>query len=327
MQSHRKPWLAAVLAAGLILVVLVLLSMPPAPVASELPDWQNATGWLNTPPLSWQSLAGKPTVVYFWSSTCGRCIDGLPMVQSWSTLSGLNVVLVHAPEFAFERDQATAAYDAQRLGITGPIALDHSSILWSQYTANHSRDILYVVAANGSLLYSSARADSLSDASLRNLTQNVSAVLPSVPAVDARHIYAGYGTAVLGVRNGWRPFAEQDFLLPQEPDLYVPYLSGRWYIDFDSVRAVTPGYVLIRIQDASQLDAVMRSPDVVDVFESNQPLPATHLGSDLLEQSGRTSLFPSRPRLYRIAQNLSAPSEFLFKVPAGFTLYRLSLEN
>lgn len=327
MSLHRKPWFIGVLAAVLLLIVIALFARPSAFVPSELPDWQNATGWLNTPPLSWQSLAGRPTVVYFWSSTCGRCINGLPQVQSWANDSGLNVVLVHAPEFAFERDAATAAYEAQRLGISGPIALDHSSVLWSAYTANHSRDILYVVAANGSLLYSSAGADSSLDGSIRNLTQDVPVVMSALPESDSRHIHTGFATAVLGIRKDWRLFQEQDFLLPNDPDLYVPYLVGRWYVDFDSVRAVTSGYVLIRIRGASRLDAVMRSPDVVEVLESNQPLPASRMGYDLLYQDGRTSLFPSRPRLYRVAQNLSDQAEFLFKVPAGFTLYRLSLEN
>jgi len=215
----------------------------------------------------------------------------------------------------------------QRLGIREPVALDHGRLLWSAYSANSSQDILYVVAANGSRLYSAPRADARLGDALVNLSQGRPAVFPSLPPSLTRHIYAGVSTAALGIRKDWKPFQEADYVFPYEPEAYVPYLGGRWYSGSDGVRASGRGFVLIRLPDASRLDVVMQAPGPVYVYESSRPIPTERLAEDAANPDGRTVVYPFQPRLYRVARNLQGPTEFLLDVPAGFTLYRLTLDG
>jgi len=40
-----------------------------------------ARKWLNSEPLTMQQLRGKVVLVYFWTYTCGNCINTLPYVK------------------------------------------------------------------------------------------------------------------------------------------------------------------------------------------------------------------------------------------------------
>ena len=73
----------------------------------DLPSLAGATGWLNSPPLTHESLRGKVVLIDFWTYSCINCLRALPYVKRWYDTyrdHGLVVIGVHAPEFAFERD-------------------------------------------------------------------------------------------------------------------------------------------------------------------------------------------------------------------------------
>jgi hypothetical protein len=40
------------------------------PIEGELPSFDGATGWLNSPPLTSAGLLGKVVLVDFWTYTC-----------------------------------------------------------------------------------------------------------------------------------------------------------------------------------------------------------------------------------------------------------------
>src|SRR5918993_4263029 len=64
------------------------------------------TAWLNSPPLTPASLAGKVVVVQFGTYSCINWLRTLPYIRAWTQKyrHGLVVVGVHTPEFSFERD-------------------------------------------------------------------------------------------------------------------------------------------------------------------------------------------------------------------------------
>lgn len=65
--------------------------------------------WLNSPPLTAEALKGKVVLVDFWTYSCIKCLRSLPYVKAWAEKyhdQGLVVIGVHAPEFAFERDES-----------------------------------------------------------------------------------------------------------------------------------------------------------------------------------------------------------------------------
>jgi cytochrome c biogenesis protein CcdA/thiol-disulfide isomerase/thioredoxin len=108
----------------------------PLPVEGELPSLAGATQWLNSPPLTAQSLRGKVVLVDFWTYSCINCLRSLPYVRGWAEKykdHGLVVIGVHAPEFAFEKDPANVAKAVKDLGVDYPVALDNDYAIWKGF--------------------------------------------------------------------------------------------------------------------------------------------------------------------------------------------------
>ena len=77
------------------------------PVEGQLPSFDGATGWLNSPPLTEPDLRGKVVMINFWTYTCVNWLRQLPYVRAWAEKysgQGLVVIGVHTPEFSFEHD-------------------------------------------------------------------------------------------------------------------------------------------------------------------------------------------------------------------------------
>jgi cytochrome c biogenesis protein CcdA/thiol-disulfide isomerase/thioredoxin len=106
------------------------------PVEGTLPALGGATGWLNSPPLSRESLRGKVVLVDFWTYSCINCLRALPYVRAWAQKykdHGLVVIGVHAPEFAFEKDSDNVRRAVKDLGVTYPVALDSDLAIWQAF--------------------------------------------------------------------------------------------------------------------------------------------------------------------------------------------------
>lgn len=108
----------------------------PSASAEKLPSLEGATLWLNSPPLTPESLRGKVVVVDFWTYSCINCLRSLPYVKDWYERykdHGLVVIGVHAPEFAFEKNEANVRRAVADLGISYPVALDNSFAIWQRF--------------------------------------------------------------------------------------------------------------------------------------------------------------------------------------------------
>ncbi|HWX66989.1 MAG TPA: cytochrome c biogenesis protein DipZ [Rhodanobacter sp.] len=108
----------------------------PLPVEGEMPSLAGATQWLNSTPLTTESLRGKVVLVDFWTYSCINCIRSLPYVRGWADKykdHGLVVIGVHAPEFAFEKDPANVAKAVKDLGVDYPVALDNDYAIWKGF--------------------------------------------------------------------------------------------------------------------------------------------------------------------------------------------------
>jgi thiol-disulfide isomerase/thioredoxin len=94
-----------------------------------MPTLEGATEWLNaTGAHAAHEAAGHPTLVHFWSVSCGICKDNLPRVAAWRderAADGLRVIAVHMPRYEADTDteQVRAAVALYR--ITEPCAVDN----------------------------------------------------------------------------------------------------------------------------------------------------------------------------------------------------------
>jgi cytochrome c biogenesis protein CcdA/thiol-disulfide isomerase/thioredoxin len=121
------------------------------PVEGESPSFAGATLWLNSPPLTPESLRGKVVVVDFWTYSCINCLRALPFVESWYQKykdHGLVVIGVHAPEFAFEKDPSNVRRAVADLKITYPVALDNDYAIWQAFN-NQYWPAHYFIDATG----------------------------------------------------------------------------------------------------------------------------------------------------------------------------------
>ncbi|HEY4161777.1 MAG TPA: cytochrome c biogenesis protein DipZ [Dongiaceae bacterium] len=109
---------------------------PKLPTEGDLPDLSGAVQWLNSPPLTAQSLKGKVVLVDFWTYSCINCLRAIPYVRAWAEKykdQGLVVIGVHSPEFAFEKNVDNVKKAVADLKITYPVAIDNDYKIWRAF--------------------------------------------------------------------------------------------------------------------------------------------------------------------------------------------------
>ena len=125
----------------------------PLPIEGMMPSLSGATAWLNSPPLSPESLRGKVVVVDFWTYTCINWQRSQPYVRAWATRykdQGLVVIGVHTPEFEFEKSVANIRPALGMFRIDYPVAVDSDYAIWEAFR-NRYWPAVYVVDAKGSI--------------------------------------------------------------------------------------------------------------------------------------------------------------------------------
>jgi thiol-disulfide isomerase/thioredoxin len=166
MKRVRRISLAAILAGAIGAPAGVpapipreVLPMMPAParlpVEGEFPSLRGATAWLNSPPLTPESLRGKVVLVDIWTYTCINWLRTLPYVRAWAAKyrdQGLVVIGVHSPEFPFEKDLENVRRSAKAMRVDYPIAVDSDQAVWRAFN-NEYWPALYLIDAKGRIRY------------------------------------------------------------------------------------------------------------------------------------------------------------------------------
>ncbi|MFE4057854.1 cytochrome c biogenesis protein DipZ [Streptomyces sp. NPDC059096] len=120
------------------------------------PAIEGIATWLNTPggrPVDLKALRGKVVLIDFWTYSCINCQRSLPHVEAWNRAykdSGLEVIGVHSPEFAFEKDAGNVTDQARKLGVDYPVALDNKLTTWNNYR-NRFWPAKYLIDADGTV--------------------------------------------------------------------------------------------------------------------------------------------------------------------------------
>ncbi|KAA0116258.1 cytochrome c biogenesis protein DipZ [Mycolicibacterium sp. P9-22] len=103
------------------------------------PDIKGIVKWLNTPggaPVDLKSLRGKVVLIDFWAYSCINCQRATPHLVDWYDAyrdRGFEVIGVHTPEYAFEKEESNVVSGAKDLGITYPVAMDNAFSTWTNY--------------------------------------------------------------------------------------------------------------------------------------------------------------------------------------------------
>ena len=120
------------------------------------PAIRGISSWLNTPDgagIDLAQLRGKVVLIDFWAYSCINCQRSIPHVVAWDKAyrdAGLQVIGIHSPEYAFEKDASNVAAGARDFGIDYPVALDNDLSTWTAYR-NRYWPAHYLIDASGTV--------------------------------------------------------------------------------------------------------------------------------------------------------------------------------
>jgi thiol-disulfide isomerase/thioredoxin len=101
----------------------------PMKIGTPLPKLEGATEWFGGTQAHAEAEAeGHPTLVHFWSVSCGVCKDNLPRVAQWrdeKREQGLRVIGIHMPRYESDTDIEMVRDLIGKYGIVEPVAVDN----------------------------------------------------------------------------------------------------------------------------------------------------------------------------------------------------------
>jgi cytochrome c biogenesis protein CcdA/thiol-disulfide isomerase/thioredoxin len=241
------------------------------------PKFAGISTWLNSPPLTMQSLKGKVVLVDFWTYSCINCVRTLPYLTDWYRKyhdQGLVIVGVHSPEFEFEKNVDNVKAAIAQYGIRYPVALDNDLDTWSNFH-NLYWPAHYLIDRNGKVVYTHfGEGDyGITENNIRVLLGLHGEAKPiqatGLPIMDDQtpETYLGYARAE---RFAGRlvPDASRDYHFPSRLRQDQWALSGEWQ--------VLPEKIVARGQDAQlRLHFTARKVYLVLGSASGKPLQAT----------------------------------------------------
>jgi len=250
------------------------------PVEGQLPDFDGATAWLNTSPLTPADLRGRVVLVSFGTYTCINWIRSLPYVRAWADKyvhRGLTVIGVQTPEFEFEGNLDNVGRAIKEMDVRYGVAVDNDYAVWQAFD-NHYWPALYFVDAQGRIRhhhfgegeYEASEmvlqmllreaGDDVEEGLVRIEPQGVEAAADWA-SLGSPESYLGYARAV--------DFASPGGLLPDERHIYLPAaglrrnqwsLSGDWRVGAVPAVLNEPGGSLSYQFHARDLHLVMGPP-------------------------------------------------------------------
>jgi cytochrome c biogenesis protein CcdA/thiol-disulfide isomerase/thioredoxin len=224
--------------------------------------------WLNSPPLTRESLRGKVVLVDFWTYSCINCLRALPYIEAWAAKyrdSGLVVIGVHTPEFAFEKDRANVEKAVRDLKITYPVAIDSDYKIWRAFD-NEYWPARYFIDGKGRIRYHHFGEGKYDESEhviqellkengatgLSGSTVDVSAsgveAAPSNGNVSSPETYIGFRRAEhFASPESLAQDSRKIYSAPARPSLNQWGLSGSWKVGAESaVLETAPGEIVFR---------------------------------------------------------------------------------
>jgi cytochrome c biogenesis protein CcdA/thiol-disulfide isomerase/thioredoxin len=248
------------------------------PVEGELPPLSGAVAWLNSPPLTPAALRGKVVLIDFWTYSCINCLRTLPYLRGWYERykdRGLVIIGVHAPEFAFEKDQDNVRRAVQQLGIRYPVAIDNDYAIWRAFDNQYWPAHYFIDAAGRIRAHHFGEGNyEQSEQLIRQLLDEASSQpLPAVAALGATtgvelapdedevrspETYVGYARAANFVSPvALKPDRSLAYSAPAALKLNQWSLAGSWSVGDEAARATASGARIVFRFHARDLHLVL----------------------------------------------------------------------
>ncbi|MCI0491409.1 MAG: redoxin domain-containing protein [Planctomycetes bacterium] len=125
------------------------------PSPASAPEFESIDAWLNSPPLTMESLRGQVVVVHFFAFGCSNCINNYPWYREWQNDlagKGVTIVGIHAPETEAETDNEQLRLSLEKHELKFPVAVDKEKKMWQAYH-NGIWPTVYIVDKQGRVRY------------------------------------------------------------------------------------------------------------------------------------------------------------------------------
>ncbi len=314
---------------------------------SRAKELAGIAGYLNTEPFTLSELIGKKVILLdIWTYSCINCIRTLPHLKSWYEKykdQGLEIVAVHTPEFAFEKERSNVENAVREYGITYPVVLDNAYATWNAYN-NRFWPRKFLIDIDGYVVYDHIGEGGYdeTEAMIQKLLRERAIALgdpvtitnqvtsPSRDDIQTASPETYFGSArneTLG--NGIPGRAGgQTLLEPVTVRKNTLYLIGAWnFTDEYAETAAAVGSPEIgsdRINYRYQSKRVYlvagspRGAVTVEVLRDGKPIDAAAKGKDVFYKNGRSYVEISGTTLYTIIEDSSVGEhliEFIISDP------------
>jgi thiol-disulfide isomerase/thioredoxin len=232
-------------------------------------------------------------LIDFWTYSCVNCLRTLPYVTDWDERyrgSGLTIVGVHSPEFAFEREEANVRENASELGIEYPIALDNGFGTWSAWN-NQYWPAKYLVDREGHVRYYHFGEGEYAETeeAIRELLGRPGTALPAASTREDEsphglvtpESYLGYQRLARYAGSPVRQDGEVSYALPTSLGENELAFGGRWTVEDE--RAVAGRDARLRLSyRARDVFLVLTGRGAVDVLVDGQRERRVRVAGDRL---------------------------------------------
>jgi thiol-disulfide isomerase/thioredoxin len=110
-------------------------------IGTEMPRLDGATEWFGgTQAHAEAEASNHPTLIHFWSISCGMCKDNLPRVAEWRDglrERGLRVIAIHMPRYEADTDVEAVREAIAANAITEVCAIDNEHKLRDAFQNDH----------------------------------------------------------------------------------------------------------------------------------------------------------------------------------------------
>lgn len=296
----------------------------------KAPEFKGIESWINSQPLSTQSLKGKVVLVDFWTYSCINCVRTQPYLKQWYERYkeyGFEIVGVHAPEFSFEQLRPNVERAAKEAGLSYPIALDNSFQTWRAYD-NRYWPASYLVDREGNVRrthFGEGEYRQTEDA-IRHLLEQNGNKLPTHSMIaeqqtnsrdQSPETYLGVDVAKNYVGTTALVAGEQSYSPAQLGKTNQWTLGGTWTAAHEGITAVKDSVLRIRVA-AKDVYMVTGTTTQASIEVKIDGKPAGQYGTEVQDSKLSVPL----PRLYHVAHFDSFRKDALIElhVPAGVQL-------
>jgi thiol-disulfide isomerase/thioredoxin len=300
-----------------------------------MPDLDRATGWLNSGPLTRDSLRGKVVLVDIWTYSCINSLRQLPYLKNWAMKymdAGLVVIGVHSPEFGFEKDRTNVEKAVRDLNVLYPIAIDSKMGVWQAFN-NEYWPADYFIDGKGRIRFhhfGEGEYD-MSERILQELLRDngatridTSTASPSGEGIEAPfssevrspETYAGYlRTDNFASPERLNPNSPQTYTLPARPNLNEWGLGGPWNVGSESAVSQGPGNKILFRFHARDLHMVLGPSDPNKSVRYSVKLDAGELGVNHgVDSKPDGSGEVREPRLYQLVRQKDRVMDRIFEI-------------